>query len=80
MSAAFGFADAAMGLLALVNLFALVLLFPIGLRVMRDFDAQRKRGLKPVFDPQDYADLDIDEAAWTLEPDDAPLLAKKRSA
>lgn len=80
LSAAFGFADAAMGLLALVNLFALVLLFPIGLRVMRDFDGQRKRGVKPVFDPQDYADLDIDEAAWTLEPDDAPLLAKKRGA
>ncbi len=79
LAAAFGFADAAMGLLALVNLFALVLLFPVGLRVMRDFDGQRKRGLKPVFDPDDYADLDIDRAAWALEPDEAALLAKKRA-
>ncbi len=79
LSAAFGFADAAMGLLALVNLFALVLLFPIGLRIMRDFDAQRKKGIKPVFDPADYADLDIDEAAWKLEPEDAARLQQKRA-
>ncbi len=79
LAAAFGFADAAMGLLALVNLFALVLLFPIGLRVMRDFDAQRRSGLKPVFDPADYADLDIDQAAWILEPEDAAPLAAKRA-
>ncbi|MEO1135766.1 MAG: alanine/glycine:cation symporter family protein [Pseudomonadota bacterium] len=79
LSAAFGFADAAMGLLALVNLLALVLLFPIGLRIMRDFDAQRKAGGTPVFDPQDYADLDIDQAAWELEPDDAALLKHKRA-
>lgn len=79
LSAAFGFADAAMGLLALVNLFALALLFPIGLRVMRDFDAQRKQGVKPVFDPADYADLDIDESAWTLEPEDAARLQQKRA-
>ncbi|PQA88568.1 alanine/glycine:cation symporter family protein [Hyphococcus luteus] len=80
LSAAFGFADAAMGLLALVNLFALVLLFPIGLRVMRDFDGQRKKGLTPVFDPADYPDLDIDEAAWKLEPEDAARLQQKRNA
>ncbi|MFC2950916.1 alanine/glycine:cation symporter family protein [Marinicaulis aureus] len=79
LSAAFGFADAAMGLLALVNLFALALLFPIGLRVMRDFDAQRKQGVKPVFDPEDYADLDIDESAWALEPEDAARLQQKRA-
>ncbi len=79
LSAAFGFADAAMGLLALVNLLALVLLFPIGLRVMRDFDAQRKQGVKPVFDPADYADLDIDESAWALEPEDAARLQQKRA-
>ena len=79
LSAAFGFADAAMGLLALVNLFALVLLFPVGLRLMRDFDAQRKKGIIPVFDPADYADLDIDQAAWKLEPEDAARLAQKRA-
>jgi len=79
LSAAFGFADAAMGMLALVNLFALVLLFPIGLRVMRDFDAQRRNGIRPVLDPLDYQDLDIDESAWTLSEDDAAYLAAKRA-
>ena len=79
LRAAFGFADAAMGMLALVNLFALVLLFPIGMRVMRDFDAQRRNGIKPVLDPLDYQDLDIDESAWTLSEGDAAYLAEKRA-
>lgn len=80
LGAAFSFADVTMGLLALVNLLALALLFPIGLRVMRDFDRQRKAGLTPVMDPADYDDLDIDPAAWALEPEDADLLVKKRAA
>ncbi|MEO1252684.1 MAG: alanine/glycine:cation symporter family protein [Pseudomonadota bacterium] len=80
LGAAFSFADVTMGTLALVNLFAVALLFPIGLRVMRDFEAQRKAGLKPVFDPDDFADLDIDREAWTLEPADAERLAAKRAA
>ena len=46
---------------------------------MRDFDAQRKKGIIPVFDPADYADLDIDQAAWKLEPEDAARLAQKRA-
>ncbi|MBT8472147.1 MAG: alanine:cation symporter family protein [Marinicaulis sp.] len=79
LASAFGFANVTMGFLALVNLFALALLFPVGMRVLRDFDAQSKSGVEPVFDPADYADLDIDEAAWALEPDDAARLAKKRA-
>lgn len=80
LGAAFSFADVTMGTLALVNLLALALLFPIGLRVMRDFERQRKAGLTPVMDPDDYADLDIDRAAWALEPEDEKLLAAKRAA
>lgn len=79
LGAAFSFADATMGLLALVNLFAVALLFPVGLRLMRDFDGQRRRGFKPVFDPDDYEDLDIDRAAWALAEEDKPLLEKKRA-
>jgi len=61
----FGFADVTMGLLALVNLVALFLLFKVGLRLMRDYDAQRKAGVQsPVLDPKAYADLDLDPAAW----------------
>ncbi|MEM8770382.1 MAG: alanine/glycine:cation symporter family protein [Pseudomonadota bacterium] len=80
LGAAFSFADLTMGLLALVNLLALALLFPIGLRVMRDFDRQRKAGLTPVLDPDDYADLDVDAQAWALDPSDQPLLDAKRRA
>ncbi len=61
------FSDLTMGLLALVNLIAVILLFPVGLRVMRDFDAQRKSGVDvPVFDPDNFPDLEIDKAAWQL--------------
>jgi len=65
LSTVFGFADVTMGLLALVNLAAVFLLFKTGLRLMRDYDSQRKAGVKtPVFDPKAYADLEIDHAAW----------------
>ena len=61
------FSDLTMGLLALVNLLAVALLFPIGLRVMKDFDAQRKAGVKvPVFDADKFDDLEIDKDAWKL--------------
>lgn len=61
----FAFADVTMGLLALANLVAVALLFKVGLRLMRDYDAQIKAGVEqPVLNPKDYADLDIDPAAW----------------
>ncbi|WP_426150852.1 alanine/glycine:cation symporter family protein [Pseudomonas sp. DC3000-4b1] len=61
----FAFADLTMTLLALVNLSALFLLFKVGLRLLRDYDAQRAAGTKtPVFDPAQYADLDLDARAW----------------
>lgn len=78
LGAAFGFADLTMGSLALVNLLALALLFPVGLRVLRDFDEQIKAGLDPVFDPARFPDLDIDPAAWALAPEDAQRRAALR--
>ena len=74
LAAAFGFADVTMGVLALVNLFALVLLLPVGVRVMRDFDRQVKNGRAPAFDVHAFADLDLDPSAWTLRPEDAANL------
>ncbi len=67
LSTVFGFADLTMALLALVNLVALGLLFKVGLRVMRDFDEQRKAGHMPVFDAERFADLNIDKNAWIIE-------------
>ncbi|MBI1391838.1 MAG: amino acid carrier protein [Alphaproteobacteria bacterium] len=70
LGAAFGFADLTMGLLALVNLTALVLLAPIALRVLADFDGQLKEGRAPVFDPARFADLRINADAWRLHESD----------
>jgi AGCS family alanine or glycine:cation symporter len=67
LSTVFAFADITMTCLAFVNLIALALLFKIGLRVMRDYDAQRKAGIKqPVFDSSKFPDLDLDRAAWPV--------------
>ncbi|MGE8323710.1 MAG: sodium:alanine symporter, partial [Pseudomonas sp.] len=48
---------------------ALALLFKVGLRVMRDYDDQRKAGIdQPVFDSSKFADLDLDRNAWPANP------------
>ncbi|WP_137886219.1 sodium:alanine symporter family protein [Pseudomonas sp. 2FE] len=71
----FAFADITMTLLAFVNLIALALLIKVGLRLMRDYDEQRKAGVEtPVFDARQFADLDLDPAAWPEAPL-APLAA-----
>lgn len=61
----FAFADITMTLLAFVNLIALALLFKVGMRLLRDYDQQRKAGIKsPVFDSSQFKDLDLDLQAW----------------
>lgn len=65
-TAVFFFSDPMMGILALVNLVAIMMLLPISLRMLRDFRQQLKTGIaRPVLNPADYADLDIDRTAWT---------------
>lgn len=65
LSTVFAFADVTMGLLALVNLIAIALLYRTGLRLMRDYDAQVAAGIEqPALDRQQFADLDLDPAAW----------------
>ena len=67
----FGFADVTMGLLAVANLIALILLFKPGLRILKDFDDQIRGGLKqPIFNAKDHPELDLDPQAWELEPED----------
>ena len=69
LSTVFAFADITMTCLAFVNLVALALLFKVGLRVMRDYDDQRKAGIKqPVFDSAKFTDLDLDRNAWPANP------------
>lgn len=62
----FFFSDPMMGVLAVVNLLALIMLFPIAKRLLNDFRDQLKAGVvRPVFDPDKFPDLDIDRTAWT---------------
>ncbi len=64
-TAVFFFSDPMMGVLAMVNLLAIIMLFPIGMRVLNDYRAQLKEGKEhPVFDPEKFSDLDIDPSAW----------------
>ncbi|WP_028292216.1 alanine/glycine:cation symporter family protein [Oceanobacter kriegii] len=74
----FAFADVTMGLLALANLFALALLFKKGLRLMKDYDEQLKAGIKqPVFDAKQFEDMNVDAAAWELEPEHQAVLKQR---
>jgi AGCS family alanine or glycine:cation symporter len=80
LGTAFGFADVTMALLAVVNLAAVILLIKVGLRVMRDYDEQKRAGIEhPVFDPDKFADLNIDRRAWAIEQP-LPATAKARPA
>jgi AGCS family alanine or glycine:cation symporter len=60
------FADLAMALMAIVNLAATLLLFPIALRVMRDYTEQLRTGHEPVFDRRKFPEIDrqIDKDIW----------------
>jgi AGCS family alanine or glycine:cation symporter len=61
----FFFADPMMGLLALVNLIAIMMLFPVAMRVVQDYRDQLKAGVeRPILDPAKFSDLDIDQTAW----------------
>jgi AGCS family alanine or glycine:cation symporter len=61
----FFFSDPMMGILAVVNLLVIMMLFPVALRILRDYHEQAKAGVEyPVLDPDKFADLDIDRTAW----------------
>ena len=65
----FAFADITMTCLAFVNLVALAMLVKVGMRLLDDYDRQRRAGIEtPVFDPQNFTDLDLDPQAWPANP------------
>ena len=67
----FAFSDPAMGLLALVNLVVIMMLLPTCLRILQDFRKQLAAGVKrPVLNPDDFPDLDLDRTAWTGKVND----------
>lgn len=61
----FFFSDPMMGVLAIVNLLAIIMLFPIGKRLLVDYIEQCKQGSSdPVFDPDKFPDLNVDRSIW----------------
>ena len=65
-TAVFFFSDPMMGILALVNLMVIMMLLPTCLRILRDYRGQLKAGVeRPVLNPDDFPDLDLDRSAWT---------------
>lgn len=62
----FNAADASMGLMATINLIAIVLLSGTVVKLTKDYLAQRKEGLVPHFKSQDYPELHekIDSNIW----------------
>ncbi|GGY04242.1 AGCS sodium/alanine/glycine symporter [Litchfieldella qijiaojingensis] len=77
----FAFADVTMGFLALANLIALIMLIKPGLRFMRDFDDQIKAGIEqPIFDASKFSDLNVDPAAWDIEPEDLQRVRRPQVA
>lgn len=61
-----GLADLSMGLVALLNLIAILLLSNIVFKVIHDYDQQLREGKEPVFDKSKYPELDqqIEKDAW----------------
>jgi AGCS family alanine or glycine:cation symporter len=69
LATVFNAADASMGLMATVNLIAIVLLSGTVVKLTRDYASQRKAGQVPTFHAADYPELSgkIDSAIWTRE-------------
>lgn len=67
-TAVFSFSDPLMGVLALINLLALIMLFPRAVKLLKDYRRQLDAGIEePIFDAQKYERLDIDSSAWEHE-------------
>lgn len=67
VSTVFNAADASMGMMATVNLIAIVLLSGTVVKLTKDYFDQRSRGLSPTFHAADYPELSgkIDDTIWT---------------
>lgn len=64
-AAIWAMADTGAGLMAWLNLFAIILLSPAAFRIIRDYDTQKRAGLEPVFDP---ASVGIDDINGVWKP------------
>ncbi|MGP9665000.1 alanine/glycine:cation symporter family protein [Halomonas sp. 86] len=66
LGAIWNFADLSMGMMAIINLVAILLLSPVAFALFRDYEAQLKAGKEPTFDPSKFPTLanKVDPKAW----------------
>jgi AGCS family alanine or glycine:cation symporter len=57
-------ADASMGMMALINIIALILLSKLAIKIIKDYETQLKAGKTPEFDRTKFPELDDLEGAW----------------
>ncbi|SBS25901.1 Amino-acid carrier protein AlsT [Marinomonas spartinae] len=68
LNSVFAFSDLTMGLLAVANLTALIMLFKKGLRILKHYEDQLKKGIEsPVFAAADLPELNLDDKAWPAQ-------------
>ncbi|MDF0532909.1 alanine:cation symporter family protein [Shewanella yunxiaonensis] len=72
ISLVWNMADLSMGLMAMVNILALVLLSGVAMRVINDYREQLSEGKSPVFDKRQFPDLasQIDDDIWNGESEE----------
>ncbi len=63
----FDTADASMGMMATINLIAIVILSPTVVKLTRNYFAQRRAGFEPVFHAKDFPELGdgVDHSIWS---------------
>ena len=60
-------ADASMGMMALINIVALIFLSKLAINVIKDYETQLKAGKIPEFDRTKFPQLDNVDTAWHPE-------------
>ncbi|EPM1428176.1 TPA: alanine/glycine:cation symporter family protein [Proteus mirabilis] len=71
-------ADLSMGLMAVTNLIAIILLSGVALKLIKDYNQQRQAGVLPTFNIRQYPELqnDIEQGIWDKEPLPNELLVR----
>ena len=64
MDIVWNFADVSMGLMAITNLIAIVLLSKIAFKALKDYNEQKKQGLDPVFKASSIPEIVNDVECW----------------
>ena len=66
LGAIWNFADLSMGMMAIINLIAILMLSPVAFSLFHDYEKQLKAGKEPVFDPSLFPKLvnKVDPKAW----------------